>query len=66
MTKEEKQAYLNELLDAWNAGHFRDMLFLLASNYRDKGDLGSFLEYHVEEYERWYDEDEQAGGVNHG
>ncbi len=60
MTKEQKAAYMEELLTEWNEGHFKEVLFLLASNYRDKGDLGSFLEYHVEEYERWVDDDEKG------
>ncbi len=58
MTKEQKQAYMDELLSEWNKAHFKEVLFLLASNYRDKGDLGSFFEYHTEEFERWHEGEE--------
>lgn len=53
MTKEKKEAYLKEILSAWEAKDYEEVLWLLASNQRDKGDLGSFFEYHTEEYEKW-------------
>ncbi len=57
MTKEQKAAYMDELMQEYEAGHYKEVLFLLASNQRDKGDLGSFFDYHVEEYERWFEEE---------